>query len=55
MSNDPDYVPSRSSYMKRVATKCRICGKVMMDPEDCKNEMHKHCMKNYKKKTYGVR
>ena len=55
MSNDPDYVPSRSSYMKRVATKCRICGLTMMDPIDCKQEMHDECKKNYKKKTKGMR
>ena len=55
MSNDPDYVASRSSYMKRVATKCRICGLTMFDYEDCKQEMHVECKKNYKKKTYGVR
>ena len=55
MSKDPDYVASRGSYMKRVATKCRICGGTMFDPVDCKQEMHKDCKKNYKKKTYGVR
>ena len=54
MSKDPDYVRSRSSYMKRIATKCRICGRQMTDPEDCKKEYHRECLKEYKKKTYGV-
>jgi hypothetical protein len=55
MSKNPDYVDSRHSYGKRIATKCRICGKRMYDPEDCKNEMHEKCLKGYKKKSYKVR
>ena len=55
MSHDPEYVESRSSYMKRVATRCRICKGQLTDPEDCKNETHKECLKNYKKKSYGVK
>ena len=55
MSKNPDYVASRHSYMKRIATKCRICGKTLYDPVDCKNEYHADCMKNYKKKSYKVR
>ena len=54
MSKNPDYVSSRHSYGKRIATACRICGGKMYDPEECKNEYHKECMKTYKKKSYGV-
>ena len=54
MSINPYYVPSRHSYMKRIATKCRICGRQLTDPEDGKNEYHKECLKNYKSKKYGV-
>lgn len=55
MTNDPEYVESRISYMKRIATRCRICGGQLTDPEDAKREMHEKCLKNYKKKSYGVR
>jgi len=55
MSENPDYVASRRSYMKRVATKCRICGRTMYDPVDCKQEMHESCKKNYRSKTKGMR
>tara|TARA_R110000824_G_scaffold378854_1_gene570489 strand:- start:2427 stop:2603 length:177 start_codon:yes stop_codon:yes gene_type:complete len=54
MSRNPDYVPSRHSYMKRIATKCRICGLQLTDPEDSKREIHKECLKGYKSKKYGV-
>ena len=55
MTKDPEYVESMISYMKRIATKCRICGGQLTDPEDAKREMHEKCLKNYKKKSYGVR
>jgi hypothetical protein len=55
MSKNPNYVPSRISYNKKIATKCRICGKQLLDPVDAKNETHKECLKNYKRKTYGVK
>ena len=54
MSKDPDYVNSRTSYNKKVATRCRICGKQLLDPVDAKNEHHKECLKKYKRKTYGA-
>ena len=54
MSKDPDYVNSRISYNKKIATRCRICGKQLLDPTDAKNETHKECLKKYKRKTYGV-
>ncbi len=52
MSKDPDYVNSRSSYNKRIATRCRICGKQLLDPIDARNEMHKECLEKYKRKSY---
>ena len=52
MSKDPDYVNSRSSYNKRIATRCRICGKQLLDPIDARNEVHKECLKKYKRKSY---
>ena len=55
MSKDPDYVDSNWSYKKRIATKCRVCGNQLTDPQDCKNEYHEGCIKNYKKKSYGVK
>ena len=55
MSHDPEYVESRISYMKRIATRCRICKGQLTDPEDAKNEMHKKCLEKYKKKSYGLR
>ena len=54
MSKDPDYVNSRISYNKKIATNCRICGKQLLDPVDAKNEHHKECLKTYKRKTYGA-
>jgi len=55
MSKNPDYTESRNSYMKRIATKCRICGNQLLDPSDAKQEMHFKCKKAYKKKSYGVK
>ena len=52
MSRNPDYVESRTSYMKRIATRCRICGGPLYDPEECKMEMHKKCLEKYKSKKY---
>jgi hypothetical protein len=51
---DPDYVDSRSSYMKRIATRCRICGRQLLDPLEARKETHDVCLKNYRRKTYGV-
>ena len=50
---DPDYTGSRHSYNARIATQCRICGKQLTHPLDCQAEVHKGCLKNYKKQTYG--
>jgi len=55
MSKDPDYVESRRSYMKRIATRCRLCGKQLLDPMEARKEMHEECIKQYKRKSYGVR
>ena len=55
MSHDPEYVESRISYMRRIATRCRICKGQLTDPEDSKNEMHKKCLEEYKNKSYGLR
>ncbi len=52
---NPEYVPSRISFNKRIATKCRICGGQLLDPNDAKKEMHERCYNSYKRKTYGVR
>ncbi len=52
MSRNPDYVESRTSYMRRIATRCRICGGPLYDPEECKMEMHKKCLEKYKSKKY---
>jgi hypothetical protein len=54
MSKDPDYTDSNWSYKKRIATKCRICGKQLLDPADCKKETHKECRENYKDNNYSV-
>ena len=55
MSNDPEYVKSKRSYMKRIATKCRICKKQLLDPTEAKKEMHDKCVKGYKPKTRGFK
>ena len=55
MSKDPDYVESRRSYMKRIATRCRLCGKQLLDPMEARKEMHEGCIKQYNRKTYGVK
>jgi len=55
MSKDPNYVDSNWSYKKRIATKCRICGLQLTDPDDSKKETHKLCRKHFKDNTYGVK
>ena len=55
MSNDPDYVKSKRSYMKRIATRCRICSGQLLDPAEEKIEMHDKCSKEYKSKTRGFK
>jgi hypothetical protein len=51
---NPEYVPSRISLDKRIATRCRICGRQLLDPTEGKKEVHYKCIKLYKRKTYGV-
>ena len=41
--------------MKRIATRCRICGGQLTWPSEAKNEMHDICAKEYKSKSYGVK
>jgi len=41
--------------MKRIASRCRICGGQLTWPAEAKNEMHDKCVKEHKSKTYGVR
>ena len=55
MSNNPEYVKSKRSYMKRIATRCRICKGQLLDPAEAKKEMHDKCSKEYKPKTKGLR
>jgi|TARA_Y100000310_G_scaffold76164_1_gene72593 ribosomal protein S27E len=52
--NNPKYVTSRWSRDNRIATRCRICGGQLTHPTDMKNEVHDKCIKEHKRKTYGV-
>jgi hypothetical protein len=52
---DPDYVESRHSYSKRIATRCRICGGQLLHPLEARKEVHDNCVASYKKKIYGGR
>jgi len=49
---DPDYTPSAWSYKTRIATKCRICGKQLVLPEEMKKEIHDDCDNNLSNNTY---
>lgn len=49
---DPDYTQSNWSYKKRIATKCRICGKQLVLPEEMKKEVHAQCDNNLNNNTY---
>jgi hypothetical protein len=51
---NPEYVPSRISGDKRIATRCRICGRQLLDPTESKKEAHDRCVKEYRRKSYGV-
>jgi len=51
---DPEYTNSSHSYQKRIATRCRICGRQLLLPEEAKQEVHKKCVDNYKPNTYGM-
>ena len=53
--HDPEYVTSRRSTDKVIATKCRICGGQLTHPLEARKGFHDKCLKNYKSKTYGVK
>ena len=55
MSKNPEYSKSKRSYMKRIATRCRICGGLLLDPAEQKKERHDRCDKNFKRTTRGFR
>tara|TARA_R110001592_G_scaffold224032_2_gene479563 strand:- start:13826 stop:13996 length:171 start_codon:yes stop_codon:yes gene_type:complete len=44
---DPEYVNSKFSYNRKIATRCRICGGQLLTPEDMQLEMHYHCRKDF--------
>jgi hypothetical protein len=52
---NPEYVKSRRSTDKVIATKCRICGGQLTWPPEAKQGFHDKCMKEYKSKTYGAK
>ena len=52
---NPEYVKSRRSTNKVIATKCRICGGQLTWPPEAKKGFHEKCMKEYKSKTYGAK
>ena len=45
--HDPEYVTSKFSYNRKVATRCRICGHQLLTPEEMKMEMHEKCKNEY--------
>tara|TARA_R110002167_G_scaffold261035_1_gene467504 strand:+ start:45 stop:227 length:183 start_codon:yes stop_codon:yes gene_type:complete len=51
---NPEYVKSTHSLNKRIATKCRICGRQLTWPPEAKEGVHEQCVKDYKRKIYGV-
>ena len=44
---DPEYVDSKFSYNRKIATRCRICGGQLLTPEDMQMEMHLQCRKDF--------
>lgn len=44
---NPNYVKSKKG---NIATRCRICSRQLTHPNDIKQEIHSHCLKNYKSK-----
>lgn len=52
---NPEFVTSRRSTDKVIATKCRICGGQLTWPPEAKKGFHEKCMKGYKSKTYGAK
>jgi uncharacterized OB-fold protein len=52
---DPEYTESGWSYQKRIATRCRNCGKQLTHPNEMKKEYCFNCNENYKSKTYTMR
>ncbi len=49
--HDPEYVNSKFSYNRRIATRCRICGHQLLTPEEQKQEMHDKCKKEFSSKV----
>ena len=47
VDKNPDYVKGKKGS---IATRCRICGRQLANPDDMKNEIHSHCLKKYKSK-----
>lgn len=52
---NPEYVTSRRSTDKVIATKCRICGGQLTHPLEARKGFHDKCLENYKSKTYGAK
>tara|TARA_R110000824_G_scaffold372145_2_gene562228 strand:+ start:1177 stop:1356 length:180 start_codon:yes stop_codon:yes gene_type:complete len=52
---NPDYVSSRRSYNKQIATRCRLCGGQLLDPLEARKETHDKCLQGYKKTMYKVK
>tara|TARA_R110002020_G_scaffold120162_4_gene273918 strand:- start:11270 stop:11473 length:204 start_codon:yes stop_codon:yes gene_type:complete len=52
---NPEFVTSRRSTDKVIATKCRLCGGQLTWPPEAKKGVHEQCIKNYKSKTYGAK
>ena len=47
---NPDY--AEYGKHKKIATKCRLCGKQMLDPTEFRDEAHAECIKKYKRRSY---
>lgn len=37
---------------KKIATRCRLCGKQILDPTEFREEAHSKCVKDYKGRTF---
>ena len=49
MDKNPDYTKGSKG---NIATKCRLCGGQLLDPDDFRREAHKGCIDNYRKRTW---
>jgi len=47
---DPQYIKNARSS-KKIATRCRICGGQLLNPDEIKKEMHERCNRE-NKNTY---